>query len=138
MSFTKKQLLPGEVLITLVHQHPIVLFRPVLLTILAAAVCGALSYYVRPWLLLFLLAPLAYLFWEIAVRQGREYIVTDHRVVKQEGVFSISSFDASLDKINNVFHQQSLLGRIFKYGTVGLEIGQRAGHHGFRIYSQAG
>jgi uncharacterized membrane protein YdbT with pleckstrin-like domain len=127
MSFTKKQLLPGETLITLVHQHPVVLLRPILLNVVAAAVCAALSYYVRLWLLLFLLAPLAYLLWEIAVRQGREFIVTDHRVVKQEGVFSISSFDASLDKINNVFHEQSLLGRIFKYGTVGLETASEQG-----------
>jgi uncharacterized membrane protein YdbT with pleckstrin-like domain len=73
------------------------------------------------------LAPLAYLLWEIAVRHGREFIVTDHRIVKQEGVFSISSFDASLDKINNVFHEQDLLGRILKYGTVGIETASEQG-----------
>jgi hypothetical protein len=53
--------------------------------------------------------------------------VTDHRVVKQDGVFSISSFDASLDKINNVFHEQTLMGRVFKYGTVGLETASEQG-----------
>jgi uncharacterized membrane protein YdbT with pleckstrin-like domain len=47
--------------------------------------------------------------------------------VKQEGVFSITSFDAPLDKINNVFHEQNLIGRIFKYGNVGLETASEQG-----------
>jgi Bacterial PH domain/Short C-terminal domain len=128
MSFTKKQLLPGEVLVVLAHQHPVILLRPILLNVLSAAVLAGLSIYLRRWwFLLFCLIPLAYLAWEIIVRRGREYIVTDRRVVRQEGVFSISSFDAPLDKINNVFHEQSLLGRILGYGTVGLETASEQG-----------
>jgi uncharacterized membrane protein YdbT with pleckstrin-like domain len=127
MSFTKKHLLPGETIITLVHPHPVVLLKPILLVILVAVVCGYLFYYASPWFLLILLAPLAYLFGKIVVRNSQEYIVTDHRVVRQEGILSKSSFDASLDKINNVFHEQSLLGRIFKFGTVGLETASEQG-----------
>jgi uncharacterized membrane protein YdbT with pleckstrin-like domain len=127
MSSAKKQLLPGETIVTLVHQHPIVLLKPIMLVVLVAIVCGFLSYYVNPWFMLVLLVPLAYLFWKITVRNAKEYVVTDHRVIKQEGVFSKSSFDASLDKINNVFHEQSILGRICKFGTVGLETASEQG-----------
>ena len=127
MSFTKKQLLPGETVVALVHQHPVVLLKPILLVVLVAIVCGFLSYYASPWFLLILLAPLAYLFGKVVARNAKEYVVTDHRVVKQEGVFSKSSFDASLDKINNVFHEQSMLGRVFKFGTVGLETASEQG-----------
>jgi uncharacterized membrane protein YdbT with pleckstrin-like domain len=127
MSFTKKQLLPGETIVTLVHQHPIVLLKPTLVVVMVAIVCAALSYYVNPWIMLVSIAPLAYLLGKIAVRSAKEYIVTDHRVVKQEGLFSKSSFDASLDKINNVFHEQSFIGRIFRYGTVGLETASEQG-----------
>ncbi len=128
MSFTKKQLLPGENLIFLVHQHYLVLARPLIINIAALGILIAISLKLdRPWFLFFFLAPLCYLLWEILVRSRREYIVTNRRVVKQEGVLSISSFDAPLDKINNVFHEQSLLGRMLRYGDVGLETASEQG-----------
>lgn len=128
MSFTKEQLLPDEQLITLEHQHPIVLLRPVLLNIFFAALLIWLSYALgKYWLMLFYLIPLTVLLWAILVRNRREYIVTDRRVVRNEGVFAVSSFDAPLDKINNVFHEQSIMGRLLKYGRVGLETASEQG-----------
>jgi uncharacterized membrane protein YdbT with pleckstrin-like domain len=128
MSFTKEQLLPGETVVMLARQHPLVLFRPVLLNIIVLALLIGLSYVARnAWLLAFFAVPLIYFLWEFLVWRKREYILTDRRVVKQEGVLSISSFDAPLDKINNVFHQQTLMGRLFKYGEVGLETASEQG-----------
>lgn len=128
MSFAQKQLLPGEQLITLQHQHVIVLLRPVLLNVISAALLIGISYAVgRYWVLLFYLVPLTVLLWDILVRNRREYIVTDRRVVRNEGVFTTSSFDAPLDKINNVFHEQGIMGRLLKYGRVGLETASEEG-----------
>jgi membrane protein YdbS with pleckstrin-like domain len=128
VSFTKNQLLPGEELIILSHQHFLVLARAVIINLAALAVLIALSLVSnRMWILYFDVVPLCVLLWEILVRRQREYIVTNRRVVKQEGVFSINSFDAPLDKINNVFHEQTLIGRLFKYGNVGLETASEQG-----------
>jgi uncharacterized membrane protein YdbT with pleckstrin-like domain len=128
MSFAKDQLLPDENLIVITHQHSLVLLRAILLNVLAAAVLLGLSYATgRYWILLCQLVPLAFLLWKILLRQRMEYIITDRRVVKHEGVLSVASFDAPLDKINNVFHQQSFLGRILKYGDVGLETASEQG-----------
>jgi uncharacterized membrane protein YdbT with pleckstrin-like domain len=128
MSFTRHQLLPGESLVAHTRQHRIVLLWPAVISICAFAILIALTITVRRnWLMIFCLAPTAYLGWEVLVWRSREYIVTDHRIVKQEGVLSISSFDASLDKINNVFHEQNLAGRLFQYGTVGLETASEQG-----------
>lgn len=133
MSFTKKQLLPDEKLICLEHQHLIVLLKPILLNVVCAAVLGTLSYALREywsmsyWILSLCLIPLGVLAWNIMVRKGREYIITDRRVVRNEGVLSSSSFDAPLDKINNVFHEQTLMGRVLKYGRVGLETASEQG-----------
>ncbi len=130
MPFAKDQLLPGETLIVQVHQHFLVLLRPILLNIVIAVVLVGLVSAIPQhpyWLLLFYIAPLAYLLWEVYVRSQREYVVTDRRVVKQEGVFAVHSFDASLDKVNNVFHEQTLLGRLFNYGLVGLETASEQG-----------
>ncbi len=127
MSFTKNQLLPGENLVILARQHPLVLFRPVLLNIVAFTVLAVISYFYSAWSMIFFIIPLLYFLWEFLAWRKKEYILTDRRVVKQEGVFSVSSFDAPLDKINNVFHQQSLMGRLLKYGEVGLETASEQG-----------
>ena len=136
MSFTKDQLLPGESLIVLARQHPFVLFWPILLNIMVLAVLIAIWYLTaKAWITAFFLIPLLYLIWEYLTWHSREYILTDRRVVRQEGVFSISSLDAPLDKINNVYHQQSFLGRVFKYGEVGLETASEQGTTTFDFLS---
>jgi uncharacterized membrane protein YdbT with pleckstrin-like domain len=137
MSFTKKQLLSGEKLIILARQHLLVLFLPGLLNILALLVLIKLSiHFEEAWILILCLAPLGYLLWEFMAWRSKEYILTDRRVVIQEGVFSVSSFDAPLDKINNVFHRQSLMGRLLKYGEVGLETASEQGTTVFAFLSQ--
>jgi len=128
MSFAKRQLLPDEKVIVLARQHPLVLFRAVLLNLLALAILIGLSVISgMAWFMAFYLAPLAYFFWEYLAWHNREYILTNRRVVKQEGVFSVSSLDAALDKINNVYHKQSFVGRLLKYGEVKLETASEQG-----------
>ena len=128
MSFTKEQLMPGESLILLARQHYLVLARAVIINVISLSILLALALQLQKiWFLYFYLAPLTFLSWEMLVRSRREYIVTNRRVVKQEGVFSITSFDAPLDKINNVFHMQTLLGRVLRYGNVGLETASEEG-----------
>ncbi|PYU89027.1 MAG: hypothetical protein DMG08_23285 [Acidobacteria bacterium] len=140
MSFTKNQLLPGESIVLIAHQHALVLLKPILVNVVAAMVLVGISATLGisvvlnnyPFLL-FYLVPLAYLCWEISVRKNREYVITNRRVVKQEGVVAVSSFDAPLDKINNVFHEQSALGRILGFGDVGLETASEQGTTQFRM-----
>jgi uncharacterized membrane protein YdbT with pleckstrin-like domain len=137
MSFTKKQLLPGETLIALSRQHPLVLFKPILVNaIVLALLIGLCAYAQQVWFLVLYAVPLVYLIWNILSWRRKEYILTDRRVVLQEGVLSISSFDASLDKINNVYHNQSFLGRLLNYGDVGLETASEAGTTTFEMLSQ--
>jgi uncharacterized membrane protein YdbT with pleckstrin-like domain len=137
MSFTKKQLLADEKLVILARQHIIVLLKPFLLNILILALLIWLSIYLkRAWFLAFYIAPLVYFFWEYIAWHSRQYILTDRRVVIQEGVISIASFDAPLDKINNVFHEQSLMGRLLKYGRVGLETASEQGTTIFEFLSK--
>jgi uncharacterized membrane protein YdbT with pleckstrin-like domain len=128
MSFTKKQLMPGEKPVVIARQHLLVLFQPAALNVISLALLIFLWVYSgEAWFIAFMAAPLAWLFWKLLSWKMLEYILTDRRVVKQEGVFSITSFDAPLDKINNVYHQQSFLGRLLGYGEVGLETASEQG-----------
>ena len=136
MSFTPKQLLPGEDLIILRRQHLLVMLKPALINIIVLAILIGLCVYVdQLWFLILYAIPLLYLIWKYLAWRRKEYILTDRRVVLQEGVLSISSFDASLDKINNVYHNQSLLGRILNYGDVGLETASETGTTTFEFLS---
>lgn len=47
-----------------------------------------------------------------------EYLITDRRVIQVEGVFRKQVLDSSLDKVNDVLLKQSLVGRMFGYGTI--------------------
>ncbi|MBP1624635.1 MAG: rane-flanked domain [Acidobacteria bacterium] len=136
MSFTRKQLLPGETLIVLARQHLLKLVWPFLLNGIVLILLAWLSIrFENAWILLLYLPLLAYVLWEYIAWRSREYILTDRRVVIQEGVFSISSFDATLDKINNVYHRQSFMGRLFRYGEVGLETASEQGTTVFSFLS---
>ena len=136
MSFSKDQLMPGEQLMLLARQHPLILFKPALLNLVVLALLIGISAGTgRIWLLTFYIAPLLFLVWEYLAWRGREYILTNRRVVRQEGVFSIYSFDSPLDKINNVYHNQSFMGRLLKYGDVGLETASEQGTTTFNFLS---
>jgi hypothetical protein len=137
MSFTKKQLMPGENLIVLARQHPLVLFKPILINgITLTLLIGLYVYTQQIWLLALYGIPIIYLIWSFLTWRRKEYIITDRRVVLQEGVLSVSSFDASLDKINNVYHNQNFLGRLLNYGNVGLETASEAGTTTFEMLSR--
>lgn len=127
MAIRKEQLLSGETLVAEVRQHPIVLVRPVLLNIISAAVLVGLSLAQEWWFIFLDVFPICYLLWELVTRSNRLYILTNRRLVKREGVFSVTSFDTSLDKINHVFHEQTLFGRFLRFGTVGIESASERG-----------
>jgi uncharacterized membrane protein YdbT with pleckstrin-like domain len=126
----KDQLMPDENVIILARQHPLVLFKPIAINVASLAILILLGIYKSDWVkwaLAFYIIPLIYFLISYLSWRNREYVLTDRRVVKQEGVFSVSSFDAPLDKINNVYHQQSFFGRLLKYGEVGLETASEQG-----------
>ena len=59
------------------------------------------------------------------------WAVTNLRVVDEKGIFRRYSKESPLDKINNLSYDQSLLGRIMRYGDVEI---QTAAEDGATIY----
>ena len=49
---------------------------------------------------------------------AQDYIVTNRRVIKVEGVLNKHSADSSLEKINDAVLDQSVLGRLFGFGDL--------------------
>lgn len=134
MAFTQEHLQTGEEIIAAANPHIVTLGGPIL-TVIASFVFVMVFYVVGSrlwpewagWIWLGWLPFIGYLFWKIKIRGCEQYIITTHRVIKHEGIFSKSSFDAPLDKINNIFYSQTFMGRVLKYGNVGLETASEQG-----------
>lgn len=59
------------------------------------------------------------------------YVVTNRRVIQLEGIFNKRSIDSSLEKVNDVLLDQSVLGRVLNYGTVEILTASEAGRNTF-------
>lgn len=84
-----------------------------------AVAIGGLPYSGVDYFLLVLTAiPLAYGVYMIVHGLALEVAVTTDRFVKKTGLVSINTEEVSLDKIEEVNVETSILGRIFGYGTI--------------------
>lgn len=129
MGYLEELLGEGESVLFSSRQHRFVLFARIffellLLGLLAAAALVALQAWPANGQLIALAAALVglivllsalrdYLRW-----RNEQFVVTDRRVLQIEGVLNKNVLDSSLEKINDVQLTQSILGRMFDYGTI--------------------
>lgn len=73
-----------------------------------------------------------------AILRSHDYVLTNRRVILEEGILSRRSMDASLGKINNVEHRQTLWGRILGYGDVEIDTASETGTTRFAQISDPG
>lgn len=118
MSYIKKTLLPDEKIIYLSHPHWIVIFRScvVLIVITVFLLIGgppnllAISFFS----VLALIACLT----GLIVYYSSEFGITDKRIVMKSGFIARVAFENSLDRIEGVEISQTIMGRIFDYGSI--------------------
>lgn len=126
------QLQPGEEILYVAHvtrltQAPLVALLAVVLAFTAFAWFGmgsAAATAVAGILALILGLVLA---WRFFVLRSNEFVLTNHRVIQQTGLFAKRSMDSRLDKINNIEHRQTLWGRILGYGDVEIDTASETG-----------
>ena len=130
MNYVHKVLLPGEQVVYETGLHWLVYGRAILLTVLtlafaiAAAVLSQGTTGGAPVVIALglaalcaLLAALAFLTAAIR-RASTELAVTDQLILFKHGVFSRHTVEMNRSKVESVDVDQTLLGRIFGYGTV--------------------
>jgi uncharacterized membrane protein YdbT with pleckstrin-like domain len=118
---------PGEKVLYSTNAHWI-FYWPAIVAWIVVAILLAVSAFaaVAPPLMLVCWASAAVvaaaaLFWTIRAwfhRWTTETDVTNMRVVHKTGFIKRQSFEMALDKVESVDVDQSILGRIFNYGTV--------------------
>lgn len=127
----RTKLRPDETLALVIHKHWIVMLQPMLAALLLAVGAG-FAYWNAMAVLGHALAalagvPLAVVGWKFLDRSVNLWAVTDQRVIDERGVFSLYSKECSLEKIHNVSYEQSLLGRLFGYGSVEIQTAAEMG-----------
>jgi uncharacterized membrane protein YdbT with pleckstrin-like domain len=124
----RTKLKQGENVVLVIRPHWILLFWPVLLTILAiAAGIWITGYgYIIPFVFV------CYTGYKMIERNRNIWAVTDLRIVDEYGVFSLNSKESPLDKINNVSYNQTFWGRIFGYGNVQIQTAAEIGSTTYR------
>lgn len=111
---------PGERVLYSTTIHGII-YLPGVLCLAAAAACFASSAVFPPLLIgfgVFVILGLALVFQAWFRRWTTETDVTNRRIVHKEGFIQRRTFEMSLDKVESVDVNQSILGRIFGWGDV--------------------
>lgn len=127
-------LLPGERMIVSSSRHWVVLLRPIATTILAVAVALVILFLVRLPGELGLFLMLGVLLAGIAVFnlyywnwRAHEYVLTDQRVILNEGIISKFSRSIAIDRIQDLTTFQGVWGRTWGFGDIELESAGREG-----------
>ena len=101
--------------------HPITFLPPLLLVI--ASIAGMIALWDRSIVLLavpafFFIVGVGYILYEWIQRWTTEIAITDRRVVYKIGLVRRDTIEMNRSKIESVDVSQTILGRLFNYGTV--------------------
>jgi len=121
------------------HKHWYVLIIPFLFSLIIISL--SLYFYTKPnpvywWYFAFPLIAVIYSVFKYYSWKFDLWVVTNYRVIDEFGVFSISSKESPIDKINNVSYQQSLLGRIMGFGDVQIQTAAEMGETSYANISR--
>lgn len=112
------------------QHHWIVLIQPFLISLVIyglVALTFALLKDASVWLLFLGLLSFLYFLYKYLERKYDLWVVTNLRIIDEQGFFSISVKESPLEKINNVTYHQSVTGRMFKFGDIEIQTAAEMG-----------
>ena len=127
-------LLPGERILTRATRHWIVLLRPIASTVVAMAISivvlvllpipGEPRFFLMLGVVVVGLVVLNLYYWGW---RAHEYVLTDQRVILNEGIVSKFSRSIAIDRIQDLTTFQGLWGRTWGFGDIELDSAGREG-----------
>ena len=127
MRYVRRVLQPGETIVYYTKLHWLIYVNTVLLLFACIILAGAAiaTSDNQSITLAFQIAAVIFALFALSAglrafirRATTELAVTDHRVIYKSGLLSRHTIEMNRDKVESVDVDQSLLGRIFGYGTV--------------------
>lgn len=130
MGYIEKHLLPNEHIVYTANLHGIVYIIPCTFMIL---LCGLLmipdDIIIELRLALMALVIVISLIWCIIINGGKQYVVTNKRLIFKRGIVKRTSYELLLWRCESLQIEQSVLGRILNYGTVIVKVGESSNRY---------
>lgn len=126
MNYIQKNLQSGEEIKYVAKLHFFLFVQPIILLLIGAILASspkeisAMTHYSG---LLILFFGIVSLLSRILIKVGSSYAVTNKRVVLKTGVISRRAVDLVLARCEGLHIKQSILGRIFNFGTITVTTG---------------
>jgi uncharacterized membrane protein YdbT with pleckstrin-like domain len=133
MGYTERLLADGERIVTRRRQHwlaPVLEGTSPLALLVVGLLLGFGALQFRPTLgaalyqilglasLAFVAIGLLWIGYRVVAWQSQNYLVTNRRVIKVEGIVNKRAADSSLEKINDAVLEESALGRMLGFGNL--------------------
>jgi uncharacterized membrane protein YdbT with pleckstrin-like domain len=118
-NYVESNLLAGEQLIYKAHLHPIIFALPIALAAVGISVLIGASKVPAAGVILLVLAAVMTIPPYIAVKTS-EFAVTNRRVLIKVGWLHRQSLELLLQKVESISVDQSLMGRMLNFGTIGV------------------
>lgn len=127
MRYVRRVLQPGETVVYDTKLHWVIYIRAILLLVVCVILFAAsvatsdnqnLSLALEIAAAIFALLALSAALRAFVRRATTELAVTDHRVIYKTGLLARHTIEMNRDKVESVDVDQTLLGRIFGYGTI--------------------
>ena len=113
----------GERVVYSAKQHSIIYTGPIFLVL---AAIGVIFIPMDPLAIICVCALLLIIAgcWAFSIYGGRQYVVTNRRLIFKRGIINRNSFELLLHKCEGVQVDQSIFGRLLDYGTVNVTTGE--------------
>ena len=127
MPYVRRVLQPGETVVYDTKLHWVIYIRAILLLVVCVVLVAAsvatsdnqnLSLALEIAAAIFALLALSSALRAFVRRATTELAVTDHRVIYKTGLLARHTIEMNRDKVESVDVDQTLIGRIFGYGTI--------------------
>lgn len=126
MGYIEKNLMDGEQIVYRAEMHWIVYWLPALLALIGIVqfVIPTEKAGLMVQIALCVILLIAALIGAVKVNGGRQYVLTNKRVIAKRGIITRDSLELMLRKCEGVKISQSIMGRILNYGTVMVTTGE--------------
>lgn len=128
----KTKLKTEEEVVLELHPHWFTMVLPILITGVGV-VGGIMLSSINPLFLILAVIVILYFLFKVVQRSNNIWVVTNLRVIDEEGVLTSKSKESPLDKINNINYRQTFWGKIFGYGDVEIQTAAEIGATTYRM-----
>jgi uncharacterized membrane protein YdbT with pleckstrin-like domain len=112
------------------QHHWVVLIQPFLISLVFYSLIVLLYALLKDasvWLVILGLLSFLYFAYKYLERKYDIWVVTNLRIIDEQGLFSISVKESPLEKINNVTYHQSVTGRMLRFGDIEIQTAAEMG-----------